>query len=184
MQLRYARRVSFCSTILFLLAASRVFAQDTPVRQGFWFNIGLGYGSLGCQDCGDREGGASGGLALGGTVSQKVLLGVSSNVWTKSQDGVTLTAAAVTAAIRFYPSSTGRFFFLAGLGVGSVDLRFATGNVSVSASQTGGGALLGLGYDIRVGNNASLTPFWNGVGISYSDGDANFGQIGLGLTIH
>jgi hypothetical protein len=31
----------------------------------------------------------------------------------------------------------------------------------------------------------SITPFWNGVGMTFSGGgDANFGQLGLGLTIH
>src|SRR5436190_2181816 len=53
-----------------------------------------------------------------------------------------------------------------------------------SASQTGVAALLGLGYDIPVGRSVSLTPYWNGFALSYSGGDANVGQIGLGITVH
>src|SRR5436190_1906861 len=53
-----------------------------------------------------------------------------------------------------------------------------------SASETGVAALLGLGYDIPVGRTISLTPYWNGFALNYSGGDANVGQIGLGITVH
>lgn len=156
-------------------------AQNTPNRQGFWFNLGLGAGSLGCSDCDARESGLSGGLALGGTLNKHWLLGVFSNAWTKSEDGVTLTASTVTAGVRFYPSETNGFFLNAGIGIGAVDLD-VTG--FGSARETGSGAFLGLGYDIPLGSAISLTPFWNGAAVAYSGGDANFGQIGIGITIH
>lgn len=156
-------------------------AQRPQAREGFWFSGGLGYGSLGCQDCDAREGGLSGGLSLGGTLSEKVLLGVGTTGWTKSEDGVTLTAGTLAATIRFYPSATGGFFLLGGLGLGAVNLDV---DGVGSESETGAGAVVGLGYDIRIGQMVSLTPYWNGVGISYSDGDANFGQIGLAVTLH
>jgi len=123
----------------------------------------------------------SGGLALGGTLGQKVVLGIGSNGWSKSEAGTTLTAGTLTALIRFYPSATGGFFLLGGLGVGSVRLEVA--NLG-SLTETGFGALLGLGYDIRIGRTVSLTPFWNGFGVEASDLDANVGQLGLGLTVH
>ena len=53
-----------------------------------------------------------------------------------------------------------------------------------SGSETGFGLLLGLGYDIRVGQMLSLTPFWNGYAVQASDVDANVGQIGLSITVH
>jgi hypothetical protein len=53
-----------------------------------------------------------------------------------------------------------------------------------SVSESGSGALLGLGWDIRLGTSVSLTPFWNGAAIAFSGGDANFGQLGIGFTIH
>jgi len=49
------------------------------LRHGFWVSGGPGYGSLGCQDCSGRTGSVSGNIALGGTLSQKVLPGVSTN---------------------------------------------------------------------------------------------------------
>jgi hypothetical protein len=186
--------------------------QTRQTREGFWFNVGLGYGSLGCQhshlhgswSCDNREAGLSGGLALGGTVSRKVMLGAGTNSWYKEQDDVTLTASTLTATVRFYPSATGGFFLLSGLGIGVVnaavetvylpdcDCQFSPSGLS-SESKAGGGAVLGLGYDVRVARNVSLTPYWNGVGILHGGdarssgswfGQTNFGQVGLGLTVH
>ena len=157
-------------------------AQGHPqTRQGFWFNGGLGYGSLGCQDCSGREGALSGGIAIGGTLSRKVLLGAGTNAWSKSQNGARLTVGTLTALIRFYPSSTGGFFLLGGLGVGSVHTEVSGLG---SGNETGFGALAGLGYDFRVGQNVSLTPYWNGFAMSSSNTDANVGQLGLGITVH
>jgi hypothetical protein len=150
-------------------------------RHGFWFNGGLGYGSLGCDNCGSREEGLSGGLSLGGTLSPKFLLGVGTTGWYKDEGGASLTAGTVDARIRFYPSTTGGFFLTGGLGVGSV--RVAVDGFG-SASETGAGAMLGVGYDIRIGSSLSLTPFWNGFAVRTSNTDANVGQLGLSLTVH
>ena len=155
--------------------------RQLPLRHGFWFSGGLGYGSLGCQNCSGRTGALSGNISLGGTLSQKLLLGVSTNGWTKSDSGATLTVGTLTAAVRFYPSATGGFFLTGGLGLGTVSAGVSGFG---SASQTGVAALLGLGYDIPVGRSVSLTPYWNGFALSYSGGDANVGQIGLGITVH
>src|SRR6266436_8584774 len=88
------------------LAASALAQQprQPQLRHGFWFSGGLGYGSLGCKYCSGRTGSVSGNISLGGTLSPKLLLGVSTNGWTKSESGSSLTVAAVTAAVRFYPS--------------------------------------------------------------------------------
>jgi hypothetical protein len=164
------------------LITSTAYGQSRPnTRQGFWFNIGLGAGSLGCDDCDTRTNGLSGQLSLGGTISPRFLLGVSSNGWTKSEDGVTLTMGALTTAFRFYPSATGAFYLTGGLGLATLDLGVEGYG---SESEMGVAALLGLGYDIRVGDSISLTPFWNGIGGSFHGGGANFGQIGLSITWH
>jgi hypothetical protein len=156
-------------------------AEPKNRRMAFWFNAGFGYGSLGCQDCNGRTGSLTGGIALGGSVSQKVLLGVATTGWAKSENGAELDVGTLVAVIRFYPSATGAFFLLGGLGVGSIH---GESSFVGSQTETGFGALLGLGYDIRVGRNVSLTPFWNGFAVNASNDDANVGQLGLGLTIH
>lgn len=155
-------------------------AENTHQRDGFWFNGGLGGGSLGCSDCVGREGGWTGNLTFGGTLSQKVLLAGSSNVWTKSDNGATVTAGALTAMLRFYPSATGGFYLAGGLGVGTLSIDTDFGD----ASETGAAAILGVGYDFRVSRNVSLTPYLNGVGASFDGGDLNFNQFGLSVTVH
>jgi hypothetical protein len=155
-------------------------AQNAQTRDGFWFSGGLGYGSLGCQDCGSREGGISGGLSLGGTISPRFLLGVGTSGWTKSEQGATLTVGEVDARIRFYPQTHGGFFLTGGVGVGTVTGSFG----GFSSTETGGGAILGMGYDIRVARNTSITPYWNAYAMKNNSTDANVGQLGLAVTLH
>ena len=156
-------------------------AQHAQVRDGFWFSGGLGYGSLGCNNCGSREGGVSGNLSLGGTITPRLLLGIGTSGWTKSDQGATLTVGLVDARVRFYPQTSGGFFVTGGLGVGSV-----TGSVTGfgSNTETGVGMIFGFGYDVRVSRNTSITPYWNGYGMKNSNTDANVGQIGLAVTLH
>jgi hypothetical protein len=170
-------------TVLLLTATATdvAGAQQPPKREGFFFNIGLGAGSLGCSDCDERVTGPSGGIAIGGALNPQWTLGAFSNGWTKSEDGATLTAGTLVFGARFYPAVESGFFLLFGLGLGAVELA-APG--FGSASEMGTGALLGLGWDVPIAPGVSLTPFWNGAGIAFSDGDANFGQLGVGLTIH
>src|SRR5690348_16210761 len=123
MNAKLSRTVLALAAVTFSFAANALGQQthqDLQTRHGFWFSAGLGYGSLGCQICAGRTGGFSGNISLGGSLSQKVLLGVSSNGWVKSENGSTLTVTALTAAMRFYPSVSNGFFLLGGLGLGTV----------------------------------------------------------------
>ena len=156
-------------------------AQKAPVRQGFWISGGLGMGSLGCDNCGtSRESGVSGDISLGGTMSPRWLLGVGTAGWSKSDQGGRLSVATLDARVRFYPWTTGGFFLTGG--IGGAQVRESVGNVSVTES--GLGALFGIGYDYRVARNASVTPYWNGFGMRNKRTDANVGQIGLAITLH
>jgi len=114
-------------------------------------------------------------------LSRKVLLGASLDGWSKSEGGATITILAIRARMRWYPSATGGFFLTAGVGIGSVDAEVTAFG---GASETGTGALLGLGYDIRVGKNVSLTPFWNGYATHTENSDFNVGQLGFSVTVH
>jgi hypothetical protein len=110
-----------------------------------------------------------------------VALGVGTNGWYQSEAGVETNVGTLTVLIRFYPSATGGFFLLGGLGVGAIRVDVTDFETE---TESGAGAVLGLGYDLRIGNNVSLTPFWNGFAVQTSNADANVGQIGLGLTVH
>jgi hypothetical protein len=52
------------------------------------------------------------------------------------------------------------------------------------AAETGVGVNMGLGTDIRLGSNFSLTPFANYLYGSFDGGATNVLQAGLGVTWH
>ena len=112
---------------------------------------------------------------MGTTITPRVLFGVGTTGWYRSEFGDTLTMGTLDARFRFYPSATNGFFITLGLGLGHLSLDNFT--------EWGTGAVVGIGGDIRVGRKVSLTPFWNGFAMQSSNIDANVGQIGLGITI-
>ena len=180
-----AGRSSWAHALLVLLAVafptSGLEAQGHPqTREGFWINGGLGYGSLGIEDLSDREEGLSGNLTLGGTLSPKWLLGGGTTGWTKEVEGIRVTFGTLALMARFYPNAAGGFFLNGGLGVGRVSLSYE----NVTVSEDGGGAILGLGYDARMGANWSFTPFVNAIGFSIDGGQADVFQFGVGVTRH
>ena len=177
------KKVVQCLAVVASLAVTAGFAnaQNAHVRDGFWISGGLGYGSLGCDACGSqREGSVSGDLSLGGTISPRFLLGAGSAAWTKSQDGATFTVGTLDARVRFYPSTTGGFFITGGVGFGSVRGDWG----GFSATETGVGTILGLGWDISLAKNTSITPYWNGFAMKNDNTDANVGQAGIAVTLH
>ena len=167
------RAIGFSAFFAILLASSAS-AQQAQTRQGFWIGGGLGYGSLGCDGC-DRVGAPSGYFKLGGTLRQNILLGVETNGWTKSELGNRLTMGNVSGAVYWYPMTNG-MFVKAGAGYSVLD--------SGIASTSGFGLLGGVGYDVRVGRNLSITPVANWFRGSFDGGSANVLQIGMGVTSH
>ena len=162
-------------------AASAQAQKPTPIRDGFWISGGLGYGSLGCDQCGgQRESGVSGDISLGGTISPRFLIGVGSSAWSKSESGATMTVGTLDARVRFYPSTTGGFFVTGGIGLGQVRGDFG----GFSTTSNGVGTIVGMGWDLRVAKNVSLTPYWNGFAMKNKDTDANVGQAGIAVTLH
>jgi hypothetical protein len=147
------------------LLASSASAGHPQDRQGFWIGLGGGYGSAdaSCDDCegGEREGSFTGFVKLGGTLNERVLLGVETNLWMKEEEDVTLTLGSFTGTVTFYPQASSGFFLKAGFGASYVDTDFNLGTLSVTVSKTGWGVLAGIGYDLRVGRNVSLTPSVN-----------------------
>jgi hypothetical protein len=157
---------------LFLAAilgsASPATAGHPQERRGFWIGFGVGYGSAdatcdGCEGDGgsNREGSVTGFVKLGGTLSQRVLLGVETNLWVKSEAGLTLTLSSFTGTVSFYPHASSGFFVKGGVGLSHVNTEFNDASSTVSLGKTGWGVLAGLGYDLRVGRNVSLTPCFN-----------------------
>jgi len=194
--MRAAARLLVSLGVLAGLAASAASAQHPQTRKGFWIGFGFGYGSadascdtfLGSQ-CGDadRQGGVTAFLKLGGTLSPNLLLGGAVNAWSKEDQGTTETLGNVTASLFYYPAPASGFFLTGGLGFSSY--RASNGG---TIDGNGWGFTTGLGYDIRVGRNISLTPNLNFVygGVGDIEGGAitgwkqNIFDFGLGITFH
>jgi hypothetical protein len=166
--------------------ATSAFAQQAQTRQGFWVGGGMGYGSLGlsCDGCGDidREGGLSGYAKLGGTLRENILLGVEMNGWTKNELGARVTMGNLSGAAYWYPMPTQGLFIKAGAGYSILSVREAD-DVS-SANDSGFGLLGGVGYDLRVGRDLSITPVANYFRGGFDGGSANVLQFGVGVTSH
>lgn len=194
--MRAAARLFIALGVLAGLAASAASAQHAQTRKGFWIGFGFGGGSadISCNGCGTttRETGFTGYLKIGGTLTPKVLLGGESIAWTKKESGITATLGNLAAAVYLYPApATG--FFLKG---GPSFSYHKEDDGSTSATGTGFGFILGAGYDIRVGQNISITPgtnfYWGSVG-ELSSGGASTSGLGLkqnvfdfqlGITFH
>lgn len=178
-------RATGLSALLTALLATTAFAQQSQAREGFWIGGGMGYGSMGmsCEGCGDidREGGASGYFKLGGTLRPNILLGVEGNAWRKSEGTLTLTMGNFSGAAYWYPMVTSGLFIKGGVGYST--LRLDDDTVG-DASDSGFGLLAGLGYDVRVGRNLSITPVANWFRGGFDGGSANVLQLGLGVTSH
>lgn len=188
---RASKVVSAATAVLVLALATPAAAQHAQVRNGFWIGGGLGYGAanLGCDGCdSDSESSLTGHIRLGGTLSEKVLLGAESNAWVKEVAGVDNTVGNLSAAIYFYPAPAGGLFLKGGLGLAYYSA--SEGNLSVSKS--GLGLMAGLGYDVRVGRNISITPVgtvrYGNLGeieeLGVDGVDFTVIELGVGVTFH
>lgn len=153
-------------------------------RDGFFIGLGIGGGSFGCSGCVDRQSGVSGHLKLGTTLNQQLLLGVESTAWTKEESGARMTHANLSAIAQFYPAPASGFFLKGGIGVSTLEASASGGGFSFSARETGLGLTAGLGYDVRVGNAFSVSPYGTFGWGNFEGGSANTFQLGLGVTWH
>lgn len=183
-------------TVLAVLscAAAVAQAQYPQRRDGFWIGFGVGYGSanVSCDNCvsGSRTGGPTLFLKLGGTPSRNLLIGASLNVWAHPTDSLTETMGNITASLFYYPMTKSGFFLSGGLGFSAYNL-----DSSPEVNGSGWGLTAGVGYDVRVGRNISLTPVVNYTYGALGDFDVpgigtargwkqNVIDVGLGVTFH
>lgn len=187
-------RVVTVIAALAVIGVGAAAAQHPQTRGGFWIAFGLGYGSakLDCDVCSfDREGGGVGHIRLGGTLNDKLLLGGDVTAWTKDINGVTFSMGNVSFIAQYYPTATGGLFLKGGAGFSSIQASDA----GDEATGEGFGLSAGVGYDIRVGRNISLTPiadflFGGSRDLQYQGATVvpglsfNVITFGLGVTFH
>jgi hypothetical protein len=194
------KALTFPVLALSLLCASPAMAQSDPLtHEGFTLSAGAGIGSAGvtCTSCeAERETGPALYLRLGGALRSNLVVGGEINGWSKTSedqgDEGTVTVAAIDAFAQWYPDPFAGFFLAGGLGLGTMRVEVKVPGVATLSDRTTGlGYHIGVGYDVRLAANFSLTPYVTIFGTQggkvESNGkklDANVAHIGLGLTWH
>jgi len=159
-------------------------AQDDGTRHGFWFGLGLGYGSahVACDTCssGPRLGGWALSFALGGTPNPHVRLGVGGIGWLHGWKGDNLPAIdAWTASLSYYPRIRGGPFVEGGIGPSHYMLAKGTGDPFESISSgpspaagTGWGFTLGVGWEILPDGFIRVTDAYGNIGTLHASSGA------------
>lgn len=192
------RQITFrllAATLAVMLGGSPLIAQQPQERHGFWIGFGGGYGSadVSCDGCAnvDRLGSASAFLKMGATLRPNLLLGGEVNAWRKRSSGITETLGNLSVALYVYPWTSLGFFIKGGGGLSS----YIASGPGPDLTGTGWGLLAGIGYDLRVGRNISITPvtnFYYGqlgslvlAGTPVKSGwKQNIVDAGIGITFH
>lgn len=178
-----------------MFVATTAHAQYPHRHEGIYATFGLGYGSakVACEQCGDtsRAGDLTGFLNIGGALSQAILLGVEVTGWSKVTDSNdNRSTSTVNGVISWYPSTREGFFLKGGVGFGYLRGDQATQEGIKFFDKAGVGYQLGLGYDIRIERNLSVTAvanFYGGhVGDIGSIRDVSFNvlQFMAAVTFH
>lgn len=190
------KRLSILACLgLLIVTSAPLLAQGNPqTREGFWISFGFGAGSAApnCDGCDfDREVGLSGYLRMGGTIRPNFLLGGETNGWSHSDDGLEQGLAFISAVGYFYPAVQSGFWLKGALGLASYAADDGADELTALGLGVGGG----LGYDIRLRPNFSLTPYlnylrqiggeleFNGIGLG-ENANLDLFQVGLGFSWH
>ena len=171
-----------------LPAAAQEGLKPRSTHDGFWVGFGLGGGSNLSDAARGSRFGAGGQVALGGTLSQKFLLGGEVIGWGRSVSGSTVTQGNAMAVALLYPTGTG-VFVKGGIGFAGWTQSASLGNTTVSTSAGGFGLGAGLGYDLQIGSNLYLTPaveflFQSVESDVFVNSTASLLMFTLGLTWH
>jgi hypothetical protein len=155
------RRLALLTTAGLLMLAAPGSAQQ-PLRSGLWFELGRGSGNIriGCATCERPTSifGSSGFLRIGGSLSQRVMLGLGifSLLDDRFQDRgtdsvVTLENSSIGPTVLWYPWKSG-FYLNGGLGLTKVELVVPESDDSpeIITAGTGSGVHFGAGLDIPI----------------------------------
>lgn len=145
--------------VIALLASPPAATQSVPKHQGFWISFGVGGGwNLSNTIGGQSRGGGAGFLRLGGTPSQKVLVGAEAIGFGTKVNDVTYGRGNLQAIVMYYLNVPQGLFVKGGVGGASFSTSVTVGNTTTTTTDPGFGAGAGVGWDMRLGSNFYLTP--------------------------
>ena len=166
--------------------------EPSPVREigrsGFWLGLGLGAGgesfdlqpSVGYSDLLYKP---TVSFRLGGTVSQHLRLGAEVLSWINEVGPAVESLSSGLFIAQYYPWSGAGLYLKGGVGIGRNAVNFEDG---YSEWDTGFAALIGAGYELRLGRRLFLNPSIDLVGHRYDNsfiGDYRERLVNFGLGI-
>jgi hypothetical protein len=162
--------------------------KPRSLHDGFWVGFGLGGGSNLSDAARGARFGFGGDVMLGGTLSERFLLGGEIIGWGRKIGGSTLTQSNAMAVALLYPSGMG-LFLKGGIGFAGWTQGATVGNTTTSTTAGGFGLGAGVGYDLQVGSNLFLTPavdfLYQAVESNvFQNSSASLLMFTLGLTWH
>lgn len=192
--MRWPSRAFLTASMLAMSTATLQAQGGVADHQGVWFGAGVGLGSarLSCSICrSGRDGGGSGYLRVGATLTRQLLLGAETLVWYHSQDQIDYLLGSIQAVVYLYPLKKSGLYLKTGLGIAQYSAKDADNKVSTQALA----GQFGAGYEIPISRSMSIVPFANFLGTSGADvrfndtvsglsANTSLIQVGVGLTLH
>jgi hypothetical protein len=177
------------------LALSHPARAQEPTLRGPWLGAGIGTASaaVNCDICsGDRNGGLSGYLSGGFTLSRALRAGAELTGWQDETDAVRQRLILYGVSLYWTPTPTASWYLKGGLGLLTYNADATDDEDDDPLGASTGALQLGVGYDFRAGSKLWLSPFANLI-VSTSGNltsgnsivtDASFSlmQIGAGVT--
>lgn len=176
------RTIALAATLI-LATGSGLAAQETAPHSGFWLSGGLGAGFT--DEAAGDDAGPTAYLRMGGTPSDRVLLGGEIIGLSRDVGDATVSQANTTFSVLYYPASPGGFFAKGGVGFASAVVSTDLAGGTFTSDESGFGLTLGAGYDVRIGGNLYLTPNLDILVQSFNDfADSNLFLFSLGIGFH
>lgn len=189
---RFSRAALVAS--LLLLSTSGLSAQRVANHRGVWIGGGLGLGSarLSCTVCrAGRDGGTSGYLRVGATVTPQLLIGGEALAWYHSQGNLSFLLGSIQAVVLLYPMPKSGLYIKTGFGLAQYSAKDPTDKISSQALA----GQVGVGYEVAIGRTLSIVPYANflgttGADVRFNDTVSGLGaktslmQVGVGVTLH
>ncbi|MFO7588650.1 MAG: autotransporter domain-containing protein [Gemmatimonadota bacterium] len=147
-----------------LLAPASAVAQRVAVHEGYWISFGLGGGWADDEFFDGGQPGFGSWLRMGGSPSQRLLLGGEVIGWLGSDDGTNTDVfrGQLQLVGLYYPSTSGGLFLKGGAGFASrsvdTSILIDDEDFTLTRDSEGVGLNTGIGWDLQVARNFFLTP--------------------------
>ena len=188
-------RLMASACVVATLALSQPASAQQPTLRGPWLGAGIGTASasVNCEICSDdRNGGLSGFLTGGITLSPSVRLGAELSGWFDTTDEIRQRLLLYGASAYWNPTPASQWFLKGGLGIINYHADDAADEDDEPLGASAAALQIGSGYEFQAGSRLRITPYANLL-VSTSGNltsgnlivtDASFSvfQVGAGVT--